>query len=116
MQQQGFCFGFVEFEVASAVQSAIEVRLVRPLLIRTYFSLFYFLATNEAPLRIFWFSFSALFDSYCLKADLMIDSRPCIFKIVDESVIAVSLMPEIYCLYDDTNINRSVFSSNFLCC
>lgn len=25
MQQQGFCFGFVEFEVASAVQCAIEV-------------------------------------------------------------------------------------------
>lgn len=25
MQQQGFCYGFVEFEVAIAVQSAIEV-------------------------------------------------------------------------------------------
>lgn len=25
LQQQGFCFGFVEFEVASAVQSALEV-------------------------------------------------------------------------------------------
>lgn len=27
MQQQGFCFGFVEFEVASAVQQAIEVKV-----------------------------------------------------------------------------------------
>ncbi|RZR85639.1 hypothetical protein BHM03_00012657 [Ensete ventricosum] len=27
LQLQGFCFGFVEFEVASAVQSAIEVNL-----------------------------------------------------------------------------------------
>lgn len=30
LQQQGFCFGFVEFEVASAVQSAIEVYLHVP--------------------------------------------------------------------------------------
>lgn len=31
MQLQGFCFGFVEFEEASAVQSAIEVNMSIPL-------------------------------------------------------------------------------------
>lgn len=30
LQLQGFCFGFVEFEVTSAVQSAIEVNLYMP--------------------------------------------------------------------------------------